>query len=204
VKMEKEPFRHKLMDVVSVDFPDATEILVSFPDEWELVEQIRHVKTTLYVGSLPSKKERTKPDQFYGLPPEINMKLNTYQIYRLFEPWPMPSAIVSWNDTIARGKVKGLGGLKIQLNPLGQAQAWLGRKVAVLWECYLNESAKVRHGQNLIYPFWNAVEHHMKAREIFTQPHEPTWEHGYTDFLSKLGYGPDPTYSQWWSKQKPS
>jgi hypothetical protein len=196
--------KEKLTQIVAAEYPNAQEILVSFPEQWESIHKIRRQDKLLFVAALPGNRERPRPDQFHGLPPEINKQLNIYQMYRLFEPWPLPSVTVAWNDALGQGTVEGPGTLKVQLNSLGQAQAWKGPKIAVLWECYLNEPAKVRYGQDLIYPFWKAVEEHMRVNQIFTQPHEPTWGQGYTDFLNELGYGPDPRYPEWWSKQKPS
>jgi hypothetical protein len=204
--MEKEPIPCKLIDVVSADYPDATEILVSFPNEWELVNQIKHRDAKFYMAAMPSRQERPRPDQFHGLSPEINLQLNTYRMYRFFEPWPMPTIIVAWDEDTGECWVEGERDPKVQLNLLGQAQAWLGQKVAVLWEAYLNEATKIRLDldKNLIYQFWKAVEDDVGVSKIFTQPHELTWEHGYTDFLGEMGYGPDQKYSKWWSKQKPT
>jgi hypothetical protein len=49
--------------------------------------------------------------------------------------------------------------------------------------------------------FWQVVERDMGVNRIFTQPHEPTFKEGYTEFLSGLGYSPDPDFGHWWSKR---
>lgn len=109
----------------------------------------------------------------------------------------MPSIHVSWDETTGTGQVAGAGDLKIQLNSLGIAQAWYGQRVGVIWECYFSaeEIEEVTW-----FAFWQAAERDMGVGKIFTEPHEPTLEEGYTNFLSRLGYAPDPDYPRWWSK----
>ena len=202
--MEKEPLpsRSKLTEAVRVDYPAASEILVSFPDEWELIERMRREDTPLYIAALPPSVEAPRRDQFYGLPPEINLELTTYRLYRLFQPWPMPSVVVSWNETTGTGQVEQVGDLKVQLRPLGQAQAWWGCTVGVIWECYPHETGRGDNWQAELTAFWRTVEQDMGAARTFTQPHEPTWEQGYTDFLSRLGYAPAPACPGWWSIER--
>jgi hypothetical protein len=64
----------------------------------------------------------------------------------------------------------------------------------------LHEPARTANWQETLYEIWQAVERDMKGAKIFTQPHEPTFEEGYLDFLSRLGYQPDPESPRWWSK----
>ena len=42
----------------------------------------------------------------------------------------------------------------------------------------------------------------MQADKLFTQPHDPAFAEGYTDFLSDLGYQPDSDFPLWWSKER--
>lgn len=201
---ERLPLKEKLTTAVSIDYPAASEILVSFPDKWELVHQIRRVDDSpLYIAGMPPSEEAPRHDRFYGLAPEINLSLTTYRHYKFFEPWPLPSIHVSWDETTGTGQVEGMGDLKIQLNSLGQAQAWYGQRMGVIWECFF--SAEEIEAVTW-FAFWQAsvgttdVERDMGVAKIFTEPHEPTFEEGYTDFLSRLGYTPDPDYPRWWSK----
>jgi len=201
--MEKEPRpqRLKLTIAASIDYPAASEVLVSFPDQWELIHQLRREDTPLYIAAMPSSQERARRDHFHGLTPEINLELTTYRLYKFFQPWLMPSIIVSWDQTTGTGRVVKAGDLKTQLQPLGQAQVWKGQTCGVLWECYLNEAGrKEANWQDELFQFWRAVENDMQVAKIYTQPREPTFEEGYTEFLSRLGYAPDPVYPGWWSK----
>ena len=200
--MEREPLplKLKLRVAASIDYPAASEVLVSFPDQWELIYQMRREDTPLYIAAMPPSQEQPRRDHFYGLLPEINLELTTYRLYKFFQPWPMPSVIASLDETTGTGQVLKGGDLKIQLQPFGQAQAWLGQTCGVLWECYLHETARTANWQETLYEIWQAVERDMKVARIFTQPHEPTFEEGYPDFLSRLGYQPDPESPRWWSK----
>jgi len=198
--MEKEP-RLKLTVAASIDYPAASDILVSYPDQWELIHHLRREDTHLYIAAMPPSQEGPRRDNFYGLSPEINVTLTTYRLYRFFQPWPMPSVIASWDETTGTGRVEGQGDLKIQLQPLGQAQAWFGHTFGVLWECYFHETRRREpNWQDELYTIWQTVEQDMGVAKLFTQPHEPTFAEGYTDFLSRLGYAPSLAYPRWWSK----
>jgi hypothetical protein len=157
--------------------------------------------TLLYLAAMPPSQEWTRRDRFYGLAPEVNLELNTYRLYKFFQPLPIPSVVVSWDEATGTGRVERMGDLKMQLRPIGQAQIWKGPTYGVLWECYFHETRRrAANWQDELYQFWRAVEEDMGVAKIFTQPHEPTFEQGYTDFLSRLGYAPDPVCSEWWSK----
>jgi len=201
--MEKEPIpsRAKLVEAAATDYPAASEILVSFPDKWELIQQMRREDTHLYIAAMPSRQQEARLDHFQGLPPEVNLELTSYRLYRFFQPWPMPSIIASWDEATGTGRVLKAGDLEIQLQPLGQGQAWTGQTSGVLWECYLNEAGREANWQETLYQVWQAVERDMKVAKIFTQPHEPTFQEGYTEFLDRLGYQPDPQSPGWWSKE---
>lgn len=79
--------------------------------------------------------------------------------------------------------------LKIQMQPVGQAQVWRGEREAVLWECYLHETARATGWQEELAAFWRAVEKDIAAPKIFTQPQEPTFPEGYQAFLRQLVQG---------------
>lgn len=196
--------RPKLTVAVALDYPEAAEILVSFPDRWELVHQIRRADgTSLYIAGFPPSQEEPRRDKFYGLPPEINLTLTTYRLYKFFQPWPMPSIIVGWDEITGTGQVERMGDLKIQLQPLGQAQAWCGDQFGVIWECYFHETRRREADwQDELLAFWRAVEKDIGVEKVFAEPHEPTFEEDYTGFLARLGYVPDPDYPRWWSKEK--
>lgn len=190
----------KLSVTATRDYPGA-EILVSFPDKWQLVECLQQADRLHYVAGFPSSYEKPHRDHFLGLSPEINRSLTTYRLYKLFEPWPIPLLQVVWDQGKNEGRVLDGCQLRVQLQPVGQAQIWRGSTEGVLWECYLFESQRQQEDwQEELSSFWQAVERDMKVNRIFTQPHEPTFEPGHTDFLSRLGYAPDPECEHWWSK----
>jgi hypothetical protein len=94
-----------------------------------------------------------------------------------------------------------MGDLKMQLRPVGQAQIWKGQTYGALWECYFHETRRrTANWQAELCEFWRAFEEDMGVARIFTQPHEPTFEQGYTEFLGRLGYAPDQACHEWWSK----
>lgn len=196
------PLKLKLRTAVAIDYPQASEILVSFPEEWEVVGQIRRENSTLYIAGLPASQEQPRRDRFYGLPAEVNLALTQHRLYRLFLPWPQPSVLVGWDEASGTGRVLKLGDVKVQLQPIGQAQAWFGASVGLIWECYLFEAGRKARWQEELAAFWRAMEGDLGVAKLCTPPHEPTFEEGYTDFLGRLGYAPDPEYSRWWSKNR--
>ena len=201
MKKKSLPLPEKLIAVAAKDYPGA-EIGVSFPKQWELVQAFKSNQARLYVASLPPSQERTREDRFLGLPPEINRSFNTYRQYKLFEPWPQPIIPVAWDEAKGEGRVLAGGRLRVQLQPLGQAQIWKGDTDGLVWECYFHQSRQQRENWQMeLTTFWQAVERDMGVKKIFTQPYEPTFEQGYRDFLSHLGYTSDPNYERWWSKQ---
>ncbi len=190
----------KLTVAAATDYPGA-EILVSFPDEWQLVQRLQSSDMPRYVAGFPPSYEKPHSDHFFGLPPEINRSLTTYRLYKLFEPWSTPLLRVVWDGVKNEGRVLDGCHLRIQLQPVGQAQIWKGASAGVLWECYTFENRRRRtYWQEELGLFWQAVERDMGVNRIFTQPHEPTFQEGYTEFLSRLGYAPDPEFEPWWSK----
>jgi hypothetical protein len=128
--------RQLLKDAVAADFPGHTEIAVSFPNQWELVQELRPADGPLYIAGLSRRPERSEPGRFYGLPGEINRTLTTYRQYKIFQPWPQPTLLVEWDAQSGTGTVLRPEGLTIQLQPIGQAQAWWGDTYGVIWECY--------------------------------------------------------------------
>jgi hypothetical protein len=194
------PSPEKLTVAAAKDFPGA-EILVSFPNEWQLVQRLPPVDLPRYVAGFPPSYEKPRSDHFLGLPPEINRSLTTYRLYKFFEPWPTPLLQVVWDMGQNEGRVLDGCRLRVQLQPLGQAQIWKGETDGVVWEAYAYEMWRQRQGwPEELATFWQAVERDMNVPRIFTQPHEPTFEAGYPEFLSRLGYVPDPEFGRWWCK----
>jgi hypothetical protein len=191
----------KLVETVAQDYP-AAEILVSFPDKWELVHRFNQDDKLLYVAKFPSSQERVRSDHFLGLSPEINRSLTEYRMYKLFQPWPQPLLQVMWDQIKGEGQILGEAGLRVQLQPIGESQVWKGATQAVLWECFLYENRQQQEGwQEELAQLWRIVEEDIRVKTIFTQPHDPSFEEEvYTDFLSRLGYAPDPDFERWWSK----
>jgi hypothetical protein len=201
---ETEPpvLTQKLIAAARADYPSAAEIRVSFPDEWQLIHAFNQDELPLYVAGMPPTQERSRADHFFGLPAEINRSLTTYRLYKLFQPWPRPVIPVMWDHVRGEGRVLPGGRLEVQLQPLGQAQIWQGEQASVLWECYLHETRRSATWQAELTQFWQAVERDMDVRTIFTQPHEPAYADDYPAFLSSLGYAPDASFPQWWSKRR--
>jgi hypothetical protein len=196
------PGREKLTVAAEIDYPAAEQIIVSFPNRWELVKSFNRGDTPLYVAGLPFSQVRPRRGLFFGLSPEVNQSLTSYRMYTLFEPWPMPTVPVSWDEIKGEGRVLDGGRLAIHLQPLCQAQAWTGSQVGVIWECYLHQTRRPDTWQQELAQFWRAVETDMQVSKVFTQPHEPTFQEGYIDFLSDLGYSADPNFPRWWSKRQ--
>jgi hypothetical protein len=191
----------KLIDVAARDYPRASEILISFPDQWEYVNTLTSKERVLYIGAFPWERSRPTRDHFHGLAPEINVSLVFYRLYKFFEPWPMPQVTVEWNSSQRHGRVTEVEGFQLQLQQMGQAQAWFGLTDAVLWECYFQETRRRGNWEETLAETWQSVEHDLKVNRIFTAPREPTFEEGYTDFLARLGYSLDLENPDWWSKR---
>lgn len=190
----------KLTETAAKDYPGAG-IRVSFPDQWQLVHRFQRSNTPLYVAGFPPSHEHPRSDHFLGLSRKINQSVDTYRLYKLFEPYATPVFQVEWNSYIGRGRIIGGQDVQVQLQPIGQAQMWKGKTDGVLWECFLHETR--RGGINWkeeLTTFWQAVERDMGVKRIFTEPHEPTFTEGYTNFLGRLGYRPNSNDDRWWSK----
>ena len=112
-----ERFIEKLTTTAALDFPAATEILVSFPDEWELVRALKRDDLPLYAAALPMRVEQADEEQFSGLSPAINRTLTTYRQYKLFEPWQTPVLPISWDPVKGEGRVERGGRLDVRLQP---------------------------------------------------------------------------------------
>lgn len=200
--LQPAPFTEKLLTAVQLDFPAASEILVSFPEEWELIQVLKRDDGSLYAAALPVQVERVDQDQFHGLSPAINRTLNRYRHYKLFEPWPTPVLPISWDPVKGEGRVARGGRLDVRLQPIAQAQAWMGTLFGVLWECYWFDPRRADHWQTELKAFWQAVEADMPVVKLFTQPQEPAFPAGYPEFLAALGYQPDRDFPAWWSKER--
>ncbi len=198
--------REKLISAVSRTYPQASEILVSFPDEWELIETLEQKRgertSPLYIAAMPAKPERPSRHHFPDLPPEINLSLTSYRLYRFFEPWPTPTILLDWNPYVGQGRVAGQGDMKIRLQDIGDAQAWVGKNVAVIWECFFhNQGRQSENWEDLLAKVWQAVEKSLGVPKIFTPDHEPTMEAAvYREFLGRMFYAPEPASARWWSK----
>ena len=203
--MEREPTSpiRTLVEVAQQDFPTAEEVLVSFPDQWEFLDVVQHEGGNLYVAGFPIERAFSGREHFEGLPPEINVDLVFYRLYKFFQPWPMPQVVIAWNEHKREGQVLENRGYKLQLQPVGQAQAWFGLTHAILWEAYFAESRRFASWENTLVQVWGVVEKDLDVPKIFTAPHEPAFPHGYRDFLTRLGYAPDTDHSLWWSKNRP-
>jgi hypothetical protein len=196
-----KPFAEKLTAAVAGDFPEARDVLVSFPDEWQLVRSFRRADTPLYAAAWPWETEKPRRDHFYGLSEEINLSLNRYRFAQLFRPWPQPVIRVAWDAAAGEGRVVPGGHLDIRLEPIAQAQVWSGETYAVLWECFVLDSSRREEWQDELIQFWHTVEEDMGVSKIFTLPRDPAYPTGYTEILSELGYQPDTKFSAWWSRE---
>jgi hypothetical protein len=202
VEREQTLTAPKLIDVARQDYPDASEILVSFSDRWEYLDTIRNTEQTLYVAGFPIERAHTARDHFAGLPPDINVSLVFYRLYKFFQPWHMPTVLVDWNTQSNTGQVVGVNEPKLQLQPVGQAQAWFGVDHALIWECYFEESQRRADWQEALVKGWHIIERDVGSEKLWSAPHEPTYPEGYRDFLRGLGYQPDTDAPIWWSKMK--
>jgi hypothetical protein len=201
-RLSPPPSPEKLVEVVARDYPNA-EILVSFPDNWQLVQTLRHANRPRYLAGFPPSQERARGDHFSGLPPEINRSLTTYLLYKLFEPCTTPVFGVAWNSYAGEGRIIGAGQPQVHLQPRGQAQVWIGDTYGVLWDCYLFENEQQQpHWQEELMQFWQAVEDDMAVPTIFTLPLEPAFAGDYIEFLSHLGYAPTANYEGWGEKTR--
>ncbi len=196
------PFREKLTAAAANDYPTASRILVSFPERWELVRALRGGDRPRYVAAFPPEGERPRRDHFYGLSETINLSLDTYRLYKLFDPWPTPILPVSWDFGRDEGRIERGGRLEVRLQELGQAQTWTGEACGVLWECLHHRTRGEANWWEELAQFWQAVEADMQVGHIFTLPADPAYpRQAYRDFLADLGYGPDREHPQWWSKE---
>ncbi len=202
VERERKTSPRKLIDVAARDFSAATGILVSFPDAWEHIETLKSPNHLLYVAGFPIERAFHGREHFEGLGPEINVNLVFYRLYKFFQPWPMPQVTIEWNESQRHGTVTDFQGFQLQLQPIGQAQAWFGLTHAVLWECYFDESRRFANWQETLARVWQAVEQDVASEKLFTAPHEPAFPTGYRDFLTGRRYAVDREYPIWWSKQR--
>lgn len=199
---EASPTPRLLVDVLKTEYPAASQVRISFPDKWEFVDQVGQNRQLLYIGGFPLERAFNGREHFEGLPPEINVNLVFYRLYKFFQPWPQPQVLLRWDQTKGEGTVVGERGYRLQLQPVGQAQAWFGVSHAVLWECYLEPSRQNGNWQDTLRQVWAAVEQDVEAPKLFTTPDEPTFPEGYSEFLRGVGYSPDVEHRLWWSKER--
>ncbi|MBI1802798.1 MAG: hypothetical protein HYR71_14320, partial [Chloroflexi bacterium] len=157
-----------------------------------------------YVARFPPARERPRFDHFAGLSPEVNLSLGEYRLYKFFRPWPSPRLLMVWNHHNPQRLMLGVNDLQVQLQPLGQAQAWVGPHAAVLWECYLQAQGREGRWRERLAALWRAVEGDLRGRTLYTPSYEPTIEQGYTEFLSERGYVEIGGNARWWCKALPA
>lgn len=168
MEREAQPTHPKLVEVVRRDYPTASEILVSFPDQWEFVHSLKSQERRIYIGAFPPERAHPSRDHFHGLAPEINVDLVFYRLYKFFQPWPRPTVIVNWVELAGRGRVSGFGETRVQLHPIGQAQAWFGPNHAILWECYMHEIHRRGNWPETLAEVWQTVEKDLCVPKILT------------------------------------
>lgn len=202
--MEQEPQASplRLIDVVKTKFPEASKVLVSFPDKWEFIDTVKQEQNSIYVAGFPVERAFHGREHFEGLPPEINVNLVFYRLYKFFQPCPTPQVGVDWDSSPHLGRIKDLSGWRLQMQPIGQAQAWFGVDYALLWECYLEKSPRSTNWQETLAELWQRVEQDVNAPTLFTAPHDPAFLEGYPEFLRRLGYAEDADYPFWWRKNR--
>lgn len=63
--MEKEPrlTRQKPTAAAAIDYPEVAEIMVSFPDKWELIHKMQREEIPLYIAAIPIDDEPPRPDE---------------------------------------------------------------------------------------------------------------------------------------------
>lgn len=192
----------KLIDIARHDFPQASETLVSSPDRWEYLDTIKTTDHQLYIAGFPIERTHTSRDHFAGLPPETNVSLVFYRLYKIFRPRQMPTVFVNWNAHAGSGTVAGFGDVKLQLQPVGQAQVWFGVTDALIWECYFDESQRRGGWEERLSEVWKIIEKDVSTENLWTAPHEPAYPDGYSEFLTRLGYARNTQYPIWWTKGK--
>lgn len=201
-KMEREAqsTSRKFTDVLKEEFPEASQVLVSFPDKWEFIDTVQREHDSIYLAGFPIERAFNGREHFEGLGPEVNVNLVFYRFYKFFQPWPMPKVTVEWHTSHRHGRVTDVAGWKVQMQPIGQAQAWFGVTHGLVWECYFEESGRFGNWQETLARVWQRVENDINTPRIFTAPHDPAFPRGYRDFLTRLGYSRDAEYPAWWSK----
>lgn len=202
MEQEQQSAVRKLVDVAKTDFSNATAVRVSFPDQWQHVETIKTPATPLYIAGFPIERAFTGRNHFHGLAPEINVNLIFYQLYKLFQPWPLPQVTVDWDRRQRVGSVVETQGYRLQLQPIGQAQAWFGIEYGVVWECLFEEAQTRGDWQTTLRETWQVVEEDILAPKLFTLPDESMFRGNYREFLKGLGYATDREMEGWWSKTK--
>lgn len=209
-----------LAGAILADYPGASQVLLSFPDDWEIVAKLTRGERTIYVGAFAPEQQRPDRDHFCGLSAATNLALDRYRHYKFFTPWAMPSLYVRFVNGSDTGHVVGYGPLRVQMREVGQAQVWYSSSprsreeldsaesastggVALIWECYTFTTCRDAGWLEGLSALWQVIECDLNAigiRQIYTQPKEPTISDGYEDLLLNLGYAPDGECPAWWSK----
>jgi len=80
------------------------------------------------------------------------------------------------------------------MQPVGEAQAWWGGRIGVLWEAFLARIPETGMGLDLtlLHGLWDLVEAFLLSRRvtrIVTLPHDPAYDPAfYQAFLAERGY----------------
>ncbi len=82
----------------------------------------------------------------------------------------------------------------IQMQPVGEAQAWWGGGIGVLWEAFLAKIPETEQGCSLplLHGLWDLIEAFLLSRRVMrivTLPQDPAYDPAfYQAFLAERGY----------------
>jgi hypothetical protein len=182
-----------LSAAIKENYPAVARIIMPLLDRWEFVHRIDNGVSFLYVASLPVAKFVAEPDEYYDLPPAINLQLHYLKLYSLFQP------NIAGNDTDSLSHpLKQHNGFDVQIVLQGEAKAWFGKNLGIIQHCRVHKNSDLDN--NVAYMFWRSVEYDIHVNKIFTPTIGVFWDNNYTQFLSRLGYVMEPKYDGWWSK----
>jgi len=85
MERERLPLRLKLRVAASIDYPAASKILVSFPDKWELIHQMRREDRPLYIAAMPPSQEQPHCDRVLKSSTLGNLRLRVLCKYGIIE-----------------------------------------------------------------------------------------------------------------------
>lgn len=195
--MSEEEKIENLGLVLKDDFPPNTNIILPGTDKWEFVTRIAYQGKDLYVGALPAINYLAQPDEYFELPPKINLQLRKLKLFRLFLPHQDEIEKGYSNKSLEIESANLTTTLQILIK--GEAKAWFGPEVGVIEYCRINRIEF--SGGELLHFFWKAVEQNISATKLLTPIEGVIWDKNYTQMLSKLGYFPEPSNEGWWGKK---